>query len=606
MIATGLLSVGFAWSSTTLEHHTVSTGTLGLSFTNVSCSDPLGTIDLGEEQFKDVGWTECQLVDTDEDGDFDTLEINVYNAYPGYQVLVQDLTITNIGSVPIFLTGAELIHNDDPISVALDDPISVALEGFWTETNLSCELLDPGTGTIGELWLSLAVNQPALQNHIYTFQVEVTGEQWNWSDCAPPPERQLCGTIGFWKNWNKHETYPEEDIETWLTLIDNNSDWLGSITVNAMKAVLKKNKPMSANFLRHYLATRLDVEAGRLSLAAKHGISAFDPGNYLGLAMPSSTTLAQIVDAIESKFGTTPSDGEFEIMKNIADAINNCYDEPGTSELCDTYGKPKALTMLYTGDWPEATLHAQDEGKVVVVGDPMGATPVHIIASENSDGTGFIYFDDEVELGGTFTIDAANAGEAKLRSKTFVLVSDLLGNLLQSVEFHTSCSQPLLLGDQYGSVQLVEFFPDVGQGTTPPVTDDICAQYAKAKVLTMLYTGDGPDATSYSQAPGKVSVSGDPETTTPVRIVGSDSEVPSKIYFDGIVSLGAAFVIDGANAGDTSLRSKTFVLVYDPAPNGALLQTVEFHTSCSQPLVLGDQFGSVQLIGLVDKNGQGP
>ena len=167
---------------------------------------------------------------------------------------------------------------------------------------------NPGTGTIGELWLSLAVNQPALQNHIYTFQVEVTGEQWNWSDCAPPPERQLCGTIGFWKNWNKHETYPEEDIETWLTLIDNNSDWLGSITVNAMKAVLKKNKPMSANFLRHYLATRLDVEAGRLSLAAKHGISAFDPGNYLGLAMPSSTTLAQIVDAIESKFGTM--DGE--------------------------------------------------------------------------------------------------------------------------------------------------------------------------------------------------------------------------------------------------------------------------------------------------------
>ena len=80
VIATGLLSVGFAWSSTTLEHHTVSTGTLGLSFTNVSCSDPLGTIDLGEEQFKDVGWTECQLVDTDEDGDFDTLEINVYRA----------------------------------------------------------------------------------------------------------------------------------------------------------------------------------------------------------------------------------------------------------------------------------------------------------------------------------------------------------------------------------------------------------------------------------------------------------------------------------------------------------------------------------------------
>ena len=66
-------------------------------------------------------------------------------------------------------------------------------------------------------------------------------------------------------------------------------------------------------------------------------------------------------------------------------------------------------------------------------------------------------FDGEVEWGASFLIDSRNAGEDKLRSKTFVFVYDLDGELLQRIEFHTSCSQPLNLGDQFASLTLVGF-----------------------------------------------------------------------------------------------------------------------------------------------------
>jgi hypothetical protein len=36
------------------------------------------------------------------------------------------------------------------------------------------------------------------------------------------------------------------------------------------------------------------------------------------------------------------------------------------------------------------------------------------------------------------------------------LIQDQEGNLLQHIEFHTSCSQPLDLGDQYGGIQLID------------------------------------------------------------------------------------------------------------------------------------------------------
>ena len=37
-------------------------------------------------------------------------------------------------------------------------------------------------------------------------------------------------------------------------------------------------------------------------------------------------------------------------------------------------------------------------------------------------------------------------------------VNVVTDNLLQTMEIHTSCSYPLLLGDQFGSIELIEFY----------------------------------------------------------------------------------------------------------------------------------------------------
>jgi len=405
------------------------------------------------------------------------------------------------------------------------------------------------------------------------------------------------------------------------------------------------------------------------------------------------------------------------------------------SNTCSTFGKPQVLTMLYTGDGPEATSHSQDAGKVSVEGDPNDANPVYITVAnkENlSDSKTKIYLQDfEVALDDTFEIDANVVGKAQLEATTYVFVKDQAGNLLQTVMFHTSCSQPLNLGDQFGSIQLVGFlgesgegdtysepqpgyfgedadnpegptasagddtiiwtyivtgsgvdiplsnitvtddngtpsdpsddfspepieengfnvgdtdmdglldgnetwlfrasrFAELGQygniatveGTTPwsqtvsdqdpshykgvLSTSDQCAD-SKAKVLTMLYTGDGPEATSHSQDAGKVSVEGDPNGASPVYITVANkenlSDSKTKIYLqDFEISLSETFDIDATVVGKTRLEATTYVFVKDE--DGNLLQLVMFHTSCSQPLILGDQFGSIQLVGFISE-----
>ena len=93
----------------------------------------------------------------------------------------------------------------------------------------------------------------------------------------------------------------------------------------------------------------------------------------------------------------------------------------------------------------------------------------------------------------------------------------------------------------------------------------------------MQYTGDGCDATNHSQDPKKVSVSGDPNDETPVYIVAMDKDDPdyskAKIWFEGIVDLDGEFDISALNAGESKLKSKTYVYIYD-VTGSLLLQSV--------------------------------
>lgn len=153
--------------------------------------------------------------------------------------------------------------------------------------------------------------------------------------------------------------------------------------------------------------------------------------------------------------------GDFEVVSGYSKyGMELCpVPESGWCEL----GKPRVLTVQYSGQGCEFSNHNQDPGKVECSGDPAFTSPVTILVTDKrdpDDPKAKIWFDGQVDLDATFDIDAGNAGEGKLKTDTFVHIFDLQGNLLQFVRFHTSCSQPLEEGNQFGSLVLVGFTPE--------------------------------------------------------------------------------------------------------------------------------------------------
>ena len=70
------------------------------------------------------------------------------------------------------------------------------------------------------------------------------------------------------------------------------------------------------------------------------------------------------------------------------------------------------------------------------------------------------------------------------------------------------------------------------------------------------------------------------------------------VYFEGNVTVGEIFEVLDPNLVKVEANMDIHVFEYDEVNNGPgrILQEVLFHSSCSQELYLGDQFGGVQLI----------
>ena len=118
---------------------------------------------------------------------------------------------------------------------------------------------------------------------------------------------------------------------------------------------------------------------------------------------------------------------------------------------------------------------------------------------------------------------------------------------------------------------------------------------AKPNKIEYTYTGLSCAASNFVQDPSGVSCSGDPLVAEPVRIVVTKSNKPNEVYFDGIVFLGDTFVEDGAGFPSGKVAPNTRIQIFDTLGN--LLQDTDFHTSCSQPLEVGDQFGASIITG---------
>ena len=140
---------------------------------------------------------------------------------------------------------------------------------------------------------------------------------------------------------------------------------------------------------------------------------------------------------------------------------------------------------------------------------------------------------------------------------------------------------------------------DCGEGDTPDTGVELCAlkdkdlpEDNKPVSLTLTYAfGTEFDQLMDQDSDKRAIVTNDTDDDGEVyiRVLDKDGDV----LFEGTVQEGESFEVDN---GGKKFDSETHVEIYD-SDGGALLQQIEFHTSCSQPLAIGDTFGSISLAG---------
>jgi hypothetical protein len=338
------------------------------------------------------------------------------------------------------------------------------------------------------------------------------------------------------------------------------------------------------------------------------------------------------------------------------DAPGSCLDPPGPQcslgvekEGCVVQppdvpgdgceGKVTSFTFQYTGLGCDASSHLQNPRKVRCIGGAAGEEPVNILVSSKkrkrwSWDSGWwgkkrhrkTVFASEtgVLVGDSIVVDASNGGKHKIGSKTYVSISSGSGShdIIELDKFHTSCSQPFGPGMAFGSVQITSVTSTQG-GTVslPDPEEDECSTsidlippphcLGKIKNLELRYTGGDCSQSLNTQATTKTScVDATAPSANPVRVILSDGKLPppnSSVYLDqNMVSGGDILSVDASLIPSCSysgtLKSVTGYWIKD-AVTDELIQDGFFHTSCSQPLNLGDQFGALQVFGLDSTNG---
>lgn len=301
IIALGCSGVAYAsWNNTLQASGTVNTGSFEQGFIACSTNDPPGTIDPGKPQ--DVASTVAQLA-CPENGGWRKVLVTITNAYPCYYSEVY-FTLKNHGTTPARIASITITNPPELTVAVIEDLVDVVLK--------PCATIN---GTV-----SVHVEQIATPGTTYTFTIEIKLVLW----C-------LGGTPGYWQNWPAHHS-PEE-VTAWLQAIDTASDWLvpdmngdGGITYEDWDLIRDAGTGMGATayyrFIMHYCATRLNVEAGRLTTDISLDISYYDPMNWLGVSNIHDTSLGEVIAKIEDKYPPPLSKEQFNIMKNICVAFN--------------------------------------------------------------------------------------------------------------------------------------------------------------------------------------------------------------------------------------------------------------------------------------------
>ncbi len=223
--------------------------------------------------------------------------------------------------------------------------------------------------------------------------------------------------------------------------------------------------------------------------------------------LPDGSCAEMFQDDCEAAGGTykgdnTPCDGDTCAPPKGACCV------PGTGECNDNVcenGRPKSLTFLYTGDDcanPDNNNHQGGEFSCSDDWnqDPIPLNPVRIRVTNKSDPFSYyakVWFDGTISVGQQLTADAANAGQSRLYSDTYIAVIDPANRcrIYQNIHIDTSCCKQLNLNDVFASVTLVGFVSENGDsGSTENCGEPGgCEELTEVECLARggTYNGDG-------------------------------------------------------------------------------------------------------------------
>ena len=187
-------------------------------------------------------------------------------------------------------------------------------------------------------------------------------------------------------------------------------------------------------------------------------------------------------------------------------------------------------------------------------------------------GDGITYFSGPVSVGETFSLNDGN--ELFVADMFIMIYTPDQQTLLQTVQFHTSCSSALYLLDRFGAAQLVEFF-NPSQGVV-----SVSTVYSLALTFNVPADADF-DPTEFTSMTAETSWAGEVDWTdqvadqviapggngVSVTQVGPSIGAGARQPYDIIVNIEATWASNGETCAGTELGIsllKTFFIGYDP------------------------------------------
>ncbi|WP_341502586.1 hypothetical protein [Gallaecimonas sp. GXIMD4217] len=169
-------------------------------------------------------------------------------------------------------------------------------------------------------------------------------------------------------------------------------------------------------------------------------------------AATGQSLTGQSIDLDLREATLTMASDDFAFCRFVNAKIEFCpgtFDEDGN--FISNFGRPKELEIRYDGD-PASNGPQLGSGDVTIDPDPPAYVPeeVYIEVYDNrGNKEQLLLTTGTLMVGDTFTYTGADGSKVPPTS-LFRIYDAETGELIQTVEFHTSCSQPLDVGDSYG------------------------------------------------------------------------------------------------------------------------------------------------------------